>query len=150
MISLFVIKERSNLLGKVNRSGLVSHGSVLSLVMTVFVLIGTARGCAEMGEADMKAVSSAPQSFSIYALSRGTGVPKEASKVLEEARSLLKKAQDQGAVSRLIDRRIGLEGETRLCAEFKDPNVSGEIFSHIQTISQGVDLLNVKIESCSQ
>ncbi|MGD9852708.1 MAG: hypothetical protein AB7T38_15730 [Nitrospirales bacterium] len=142
------IKKTGRSSGKVNGFWPVSPSSVLSLVMTALVLMGAGRGCADMGEADMNAVSSVPQSFSIYALSRGTGVPEEARKVLEEARILLKKAQEQGIVTRLIDRRIGLEGETQLCAEFRDADSSREIFSHIRNISLGVDLINLKVESC--
>ena len=128
----------------------VSCCSVLGLMMTAFLLMGAGRGCADMEVADLNAVSSIPESVSIYALSRGTGVPEEARKVLDEARILLKKAEDQGTVTRIIDRRIGLEGETQLCAEFRDAASSREIVSHIRNISEGVDLINVKVESCPQ
>ena len=150
MILWDVIKETDKFLRNADRLRAVSCCSVLGLMMTAFFLLGAGRGCADMEAADMNAVSSIPQTVSIYALSRGTGVPEEARKVLEEARILLKKAEDQGIVTRLIDRRIGLEGETQLCAEFGDANAYREIFSHIRNISEGVDLINVKVESCPQ
>lgn len=145
-----VIKEMGDSPKNADRFRGISCCSVLGLMMTAFCLIGAGRGCADMEAADMNAVSSIPESVSIYALSRGTGVPEKARKVLEEARTLLKKAEDQGIVTRLIDRRIGLEGETQLCAEFSDADSSREIFSHIRNISEGVDLINVKVESCPQ
>lgn len=126
-----------------------SHTSVLSVVMAGFLVTGAGMGCADMG-GGKDTISSPPQSFSIYALSRGKGVPEEARNVLDKARALLKTAQEQGAVTRLTDQRIGLEGETRVCAELRDPDSASELFSHIQQISLGVDLINVKIEACPQ
>ncbi len=87
-------------------------------------------------------------SFSIYALSRGKGVPEQAMNVLNQARQVLKVGQDQGKVKRLVDRRIGLEGETQLCAEFSDEQVSDQFFNELHQFSRGVDLVNMKKELC--
>lgn len=96
----------------------------------------------------LEPLPSSPQSFSVYALSRGKGVPDKARKVLEEARNMFKAAQERGEVSRFTDQRIGLEGETRLCVEFVNADTARNIFSEIQNIGHGVDLLNIKVEPC--
>jgi hypothetical protein len=135
--------------GHMDHCRVFSHTSVLSVVMAGFLLTGAGMGCADMG-GGKDADSSPPQSFSIYALSRGKGVPEEARNVLDQARALLKTSQAQGTVTRLTDQRIGLEGETRVCAELRDTDSARELFSHVQQMSLGVDLINVKIESCPQ
>ena len=104
-------------------------------------------GCAEINASESRAAT--PSSFSVYALSRGKGVPDEARQVLDHSRRLLKRAQEQGEVKQIVDRRIGLEGETRLCVEFSDEQAANRLFGQIQHFSDGVDLLNVKKELCS-
>jgi len=143
-----VVQGRGDSPVVVDRSLRGSYRSVFGLAVLAFLLAGAGKGCADMGEGGMDAVSARSNSFSIYALSRGKGVPEEARNVLEEARALLKTAHEQGAVTRLSDQRIGLEGERRVCAEFRDADSASEWFSRIQQMSEGVDLLNVKIESC--
>ena len=150
MILWTVLKDTNNSLRNAVRLRGVSCCSILSLLITAFFLMGAGRGCADMDVRDMAPISPIPEGISIYALSRGTGVPEEARKILEEVRILLKEAQDQGTVTRLVDRRIGLEGETQLCAEFSDAHASQNIVSQIRKISEGVDLLNVKPEPCPQ
>jgi hypothetical protein len=109
-------------------------------------LIGAWFGCAELKTRESK--GSTPASFSLYVLSRGKGVPDEARRVLDHARQVLKEGQEQGEVIRLLDRRIGLEGETRLCAEFSDEQVADRFFNQIYRFSLGVDLVNMKKETC--
>ena len=136
--------------GLVDRPKRISSMSLFVLVVFAFLLAGSNRGCADMGDGGISAASGTPQSFSIYALSRGKGVPEQARKVLEEARTLLQSAQKDGVVTRLIDQRIGLEGETRLCAEFRDVDSARKFFARIQDLGQEVDLINVKNEPCPQ
>jgi len=135
--------------GKSGHCRVFSPMSVLSVVMAGFLLTGAGMGCADMG-GGKDGGTSPPQSFSIYALSRGKGVPAEARNVLDKARAFLKMAQEEGTVTRLTDQRIGLEGETRVCVELRDADSASELFSHIKQMSLGVDLINVKIESCPQ
>jgi hypothetical protein len=92
-------------------------------------------------------VSSAT-SFSVYALSRGKGVPEKSRQVFQQARALLEDAYRQGRVVRLKQDRIGLEGETRVCAEFSNPTVAQELLEQIRRLSEGVELVNVVIEPC--
>ena len=120
-------------------------GILLLLAMSI-LLIEAWAGCAENKTHESK--SSTLLSFSFYALSRGKGVPEEAKYVLEQSRYVLKKAQEKGEVMRVVDRRIGLEGETRLCAEFSDERIAEKFFNQLHRLSLGVDLLNVKKETC--
>lgn len=118
---------------------------LLLLVMPI-VLIEIGVGCAQIN-ADGSNVAKT-SSFSVYALSRGKGVPEEARNVLDHARQVLKMGQDRGKVKRLVDRRIGLEGETRLCAEFSDEQAADQFFNELHHFSRGVDLVNIKKETC--
>ncbi len=68
--------------------------------------------------------------------------------VLNQARQVLKAGQDQGKVKRLVDRRIGLEGETQLCAEFSDEQAADQFFKELHHFGHGVDLVNIKKERC--
>jgi hypothetical protein len=119
---------------------------ILFLLAMPILLIEVGAGCAEIKTPEPKV--SAPSSFSVYALSRGKGVPAKARQVLDHARQVLKQGQEKGEVKRLIDRRIGLEGETRLCAEFAEEQVANKFFEQILSRSLGVDLVNLKKEMC--
>lgn len=119
---------------------------LLLVVVHILILGGGSHGCAEITGKDFNEPDF--KSFSVYALSRGKGVPDEARTVLESARTLLKAAREKGEVTGLTDRRIGLEGETRLCAEFKSAETAAALFLRLRRIGEGVDLINIKIESC--
>jgi hypothetical protein len=119
---------------------------ILLLIAIPILLIEAGAGCAENNVRE--SLASAPFSFSVYALSRGKGVPDEAREVLDRSRRLLKSAQEEGAVKKIVDHRIGLEGETRLCVEFSDEQAANKLFGQIQQLSNGVDLVNVKKEPC--
>lgn len=120
-------------------------GILLLLAMPI-LLIESGAGCAEIKAFESRA--SGPSSFSVYALSRGKGVPDEARQVLAHARQILRQGQEQGEVKRLVDRRIGLEGETRLCAEFADEQAADRFFDQLHRLSLGVDLVNITKEMC--
>jgi len=117
----------------------------LFLSMSI-LLIESGAGCAEIKTPESKV--STYSSFSLYALSRGKGVPDEARQVLDQARKVLKQGQEEGEVKRLVDHRIGLEGETRLCAEFSDEQIADRFFNQLHRLSFGVDLVNMKKEAC--
>lgn len=119
---------------------------LLLLLMMPIVLIEIGVGCAQI-HADASRASNS-SSFSVYALSRGKGVSEQAMNVLNQARQMLKVGQDQGKVKRFVDRRIGLEGETRLCAEFSDEQTADQFFNELHLFSRGVDLVNMKREPC--
>ncbi len=89
-------------------------------------------------------------SFSVYVLSRGKGVPDPAWKVLEEMRQMLRSLQVDGVAIRIVEDRIGLEGERRLCAEFIDEEIARATWLRAKLIGSGVDLINVKVEVCTR
>ena len=84
----------------------------------------------------------------VYALSRGTGVPAATRAALERARVLLEEERRAGVVLSLERTRIGLEGETRLCAECKDTASAKALFARLREVTAGVELLNVTMEPC--
>lgn len=129
------------------QTGFVGYLSLgLALFGMGFILMGASKGCAEAKPPET--LAPAPQSIAVYALSRGKGVPDQAREVLAQSRTLLKAAQERGEVLRVVEQRIGIEGETRLCAEFSHAESAGTIIEQIQQLGQGVDLINVKVEPC--
>lgn len=90
----------------------------------------------------------AAPSVALYVLSRGKGVPEPARQVLREARAILEEAQFEGKVVRLKQTRLGLEGETRLCAEFKDREVAEAMIERLRALTRDVELVNLVVERC--
>jgi hypothetical protein len=129
------------------RTGLAGY-VIFGLVITGmgFMMMGAGKGCAE--DKPPETLAPAPQSISVYALSRGKGLPDQAQNVLAQSRKLLKAAQERGEVLRVIERRIGIEGETKLCAEFSHAESARRLSRQIQQLGQGVDLITVKAEPC--
>lgn len=129
------------------RTGFVGYLSLaLTLLGMGLLMMGASKGCAEAKP--QETLTPAPQSISVYALSRGKGVPDQAREVLAQSRTLLKAAQERGEVLRVVEQRIGLEGETRLCAEFSPVESALTMIDQIQQLGRGVDLINVKVEPC--
>lgn len=94
-------------------------------------------------------VSEPPvKSFALYTLSRAQGVPPAAREALERTRALLEDEQSRGVAVKVQVTRIGLEGETRLCAEFEDEAAGGAAFRRASRIVEGVDLVNLVVEPC--
>lgn len=125
-----------------------SRRLILTLLVMGVMMMGASKGCAEAKPPET--LAPAPQSISVYALSRGQGVSDQAREVLAHSRTLLKSAQERGEVSRMVEQRIGLEGETLLCAEFSVAESAHSLIEEIQKLGQGVDLINVKFEPCPQ
>jgi hypothetical protein len=89
-------------------------------------------------------------SFALYALSRGTGVPEPARQAMQRVRSLLEEAQQRGDVRHLVQTRIGLEGETRLCATFATSDAARAAWAQARRFVEGIDLVNLIIEPCDK
>lgn len=87
-------------------------------------------------------------SFAIYALSRGKGIPEAAREVLRKAREWLDEAKQTGSVVGITQTRIGLEGETCLCAEFTDVESMQAMLKRIRAFTKGVELINLVVEPC--
>ena len=89
-------------------------------------------------------------SFAVYGLSRASGVPAAAREVLRKARELVEKDNGRGVSAKVETERIGLEGETRLCAEYKDSKAAARAFEQVSALAKGVDLVNVVVEPCGK
>jgi hypothetical protein len=91
-----------------------------------------------------------PQSHgvAVYALSRGAGVPDATRAAYQRAREILEEDKRSGAVISIEEARIGLEGEQRLCAQFKERAAADIALERLRAVSAGIELLNVKEEPC--
>ena len=129
--------------------GMVALCSVMFVSLVLIACLG-ANGCVRHASHPATLGTSAPSmsSFSVYALSKGKGVPERARQVFQQARAVLEDAQRQGKVVQLKQARIGLEGETRLCAEFHSSTIAQELFAQIRKLGEGIELLNVVMEPC--
>ncbi|MGH8658666.1 MAG: hypothetical protein ACREV4_09400 [Gammaproteobacteria bacterium] len=88
------------------------------------------------------------RSFAIYALSRGKGVPEAGREVLRKVRAWLDEAKRAGSVVDIRQTRIGLEGETRLCAEFADSESTQAMLKRVRVLAEDVELMNLVVEPC--
>jgi len=86
----------------------------------------------------------------VYALSRGKGVPDEARAALSAARDLFTKLQASGQVLRVVEQRMGFEGERRVCAVFVDAKAAAAARDQLLAQSGGADLFNIVLESCDR
>lgn len=86
--------------------------------------------------------------IAITMLSRGKGVPAETRDAYKQIRAMLEEKQATAAVSAMHSKRIGLEGETRLCVEFDDAEQAQAALAQIRKLAKDVDLLNVVETSC--
>jgi hypothetical protein len=93
-------------------------------------------------------VKEAATHITINALSRGKGVPAETREAFKQIRALLERQQASTAVTALQYQRIGLEGESRLCVEFRNASDAQAALAEIRKIAADVDLLNVVEASC--
>ena len=91
---------------------------------------------------------AAGTSVTVEALSKGQGVPPETKAALQKARDVFRQFADEGRAEVMPDQIIGLEGERRLCASFKDRDTTREALDRLHAIARGVPLLNVKEEPC--
>lgn len=89
-----------------------------------------------------------PATLTVTMLSRGKGVPDEARAAYKDIRALLEQQQSIDAVTGLRTQRIGLEGETRLCAEFRSAEDAQAALAEIRKHAAGVDLLDIELASC--
>jgi hypothetical protein len=91
-----------------------------------------------------------PRSFAVYALSRGSGVPPEARRALEEVQQLVDEDRRDGAVVQSRRTRIGLEGETRLCVEYEDAEAAKRALERARATVRDVDLVNLVVGPCDE
>ncbi|KAF1710904.1 hypothetical protein CSC73_04905 [Pseudoxanthomonas sacheonensis] len=86
--------------------------------------------------------------ITIDALSRGKGVPAETREAFKQIRALLERQQATSAVAAMRYQRIGIEGESRLCVEFRNASDAQAALTEIRKIAAGADLLNVVEAPC--
>lgn len=112
---------------------------------TITLALGN-EGCASA--APVADPDTAPTSIAVYALSRGKGVPEATRSAFAEIKAQLETDQQGGTVVQLSQRRIGIEGEIRLCARFADKQAAQRAFERFESYAAAFDLLNVVLESC--
>lgn len=95
-----------------------------------------------------EAEADGPATLTVTMLSRGKGVPDETRAAYQDARALLERQRDAGIVTAMRAQRIGLEGETRLCAEFRSEEDARAALAEIRTRSGGIDLLDARLAPC--
>lgn len=107
-----------------------------------------------MGMARQATGSGAPaevlelRSFALYVLSRGNGVSEGGRKALADYRKLLGSMQVKGEVVEISETRIGIEGETRICARFASAERAAKTWMDMQRSLTGADLVQLKAEKC--
>lgn len=94
------------------------------------------------------AKASAPVHATVTTLSRGKGVPAESRAALKRIRALLEAGQATAAVTDLQTQRIGLEGESRLCIEFRTASEARPLLSEMHRLAAGIDLLDITETPC--
>lgn len=90
------------------------------------------------------------RSFALYVLSRGKGVPDEAWEALGEVRGLAEADQGKGIAVTIREKRIGLEGERRLCIEYEQEEKARHAYERARAVVEGVDLTRLVIETCDE
>jgi hypothetical protein len=89
------------------------------------------------------------KSFSVYALSRGSGVPEAASELILELRSRYQANGTQREVSEFVEDRIGLEGETRVCIKFDSASATQAAWKDVQVLIGSKELIDLRAEECA-
>jgi len=90
------------------------------------------------------------RSFAVYTLSRGKGVPPEASEALRRVVELAKEDQRRGVKVTVTTSRIGIEGETRACLAYEDQQEGARAYERARAIVKNVDLVNLAVEPCEE
>jgi len=118
--------------------------SVARLLLVGF-LVTASGSCSPTPDGEF---SAAPRSFAVEALSRGAGVPEEAYDAQDRALAVMERDEDRGLVVAIRETGIGLEGETRLCVEYRSAQAADAAFREVSDIVRGLDLVNL-VRPCS-
>ena len=126
-------------------------------------LLSALSGCATLGEGASGSAGVAPmtqeppvsestlhKSFALYVLSRGKGVPDEAWETLGRVRALAETDREKGVAVTIQEKRIGLEGERRLCIEYEERKEARRAYGRAKALVEGVDLARIEIETCAE
>jgi hypothetical protein len=90
------------------------------------------------------------KSFALYVLSRGKGVPDEAWEALGKVRALAEADREEGVAVTIQEKRIGLEGERRLCIEYEEETKARQTYGRARALVEGVDLARLEVETCAE
>jgi hypothetical protein len=132
-----------------NKLVLRDFGSWLAVWMMLFLWVHAPVVQARADQAaEGWSYSCDERSFSVYALSRGKGVPPRTRETFEEMVRVLKTMEEAGQVVKINKQRIGLEGETRLCVEFSDKDSARQAWLEVKNIGKGIELLDYAIGPC--
>jgi hypothetical protein len=88
------------------------------------------------------------RSFALSALSRGRGVSQAGLQAVADFRNILQSMKADGKVTRITESRIGLEGETKICAEFATPEAARQVWTQMQNLTAGIDLVQLQVGNC--
>lgn len=127
--------------------------TAVALLALAIVAVGASPACSQLSETARQEVDEEAtepiESFAVYALSRGQGVPEEARDALKRIEELVEADRERGAEVSTQRERIGIEGETRFCAAYQDSEAATATFRRAEELIEGVDLINLVAEPCS-
>ena len=89
------------------------------------------------------------RTFSVYALSRGKGVPPEARASQQKVQEMVDADRQRGVRVTVEATRIGIEGERRLCVTYENSRDGARALERVRAVVKGVDLVNVVEEPCT-
>lgn len=84
----------------------------------------------------------------ITTMSKGRGVPAPTRDAYKQIRGLLEEQKSRSAVTGIDTQRIGLEGEMRMCAQFRDRAQAEYTLEQIRKLSADVELIHVAEGPC--
>ena len=132
-------------MGKTSKARLACHLLVAAYAALVLPACGIA---GHDPETSAPGAGGTATGVAVYALSRGQGVSDATSAGFERARTILEQARARGEVTTMDEQRLGLEGETRVCAQFRDPTIARQTLASVRKATAGIELLNVVVEPC--
>jgi hypothetical protein len=77
-------------------------------------------------------------------------VPPKALEALRRVVQLAEEDQRRGVKVTVSTTRIGLEGETRVCFDYEDPQEGGRACQRARAVVANVDLVNLAVEPCAK
>jgi hypothetical protein len=89
------------------------------------------------------------RTFAIYTLSRGKGVPAEAREAQQKVQQLVDDDRARGVSVTVETKRIGIEGERRLCVTYETSGDAARALERVRAVVEGVDLVRLVEEPCT-
>jgi hypothetical protein len=89
------------------------------------------------------------KTFAIYVLSRGSGVPAAARVAQEQVQKLVEGDRERGVSVTVETKRIGIEGERRLCVTYETSGDAARALERVRAVVEGVDLVRLVEEPCT-